>query len=177
MLNDKTTVAPTVVPTVLTTNKPTNTSITSTTTEMQNNNTTTNYHHLSIPQLLHLLSERKIKPSFKDALIVLLLFDDENHHDPLNENVTTAGSSHHAVDVQSAGMAQGRPEQEKQVRQARQVSPDLDVEVGGESDDLIDFEDMQHLTSDYVDHHQDSEDPRAPISKELPAPPPNDKSE
>ncbi|KAJ8066278.1 hypothetical protein OCU04_005357 [Sclerotinia nivalis] len=124
-----------------------------TTITMQNTSPPTNYHNLTIPQLLHLLSERKIKPSFKDALIVLLLFDDENHHSTFNGDATTHNSFRHTVDLQSAGTVQGRSEQEKQAGQARQGSPDLDVRVDGdESNVLIDFEDMQHLTGHYAKH-------------------------
>ncbi|KAB8304466.1 hypothetical protein EYC80_003860 [Monilinia laxa] len=107
---------------------------------------TIDYNLLSVRQLITMLSERRLVPSFKDSLVILLLQDDERQY---RATIQASSSSSTIRPVVIDGQRSGSPELGDQ---------------GGQQASLDDLEDM---VDRYLERRQGSENLRARAEEDL----------
>ncbi|TGO53562.1 hypothetical protein BCON_0121g00380 [Botryotinia convoluta] len=110
------------------------------------------YHYdiIPIPDLLRHLSERGIQPSFRDAMVVMLLLDDENRALAHQNFLFTHGTSNCFVAENSNLVYE---EEDYADSEVGDVSPDHHVDKA----DMMDVE-QSELSSDHSTQHQASEE-------------------
>ncbi|KAF5871739.1 uncharacterized protein Bfra_008763 [Botrytis fragariae] len=119
------------------------------------------YNVIPIPDLLRHLSERGIQPSFRDAMVVMLLLDDENRSLAHQNFHFTHGTANCFV-AENSNLVYEEDFGEREVGDA---SPGRQVQVGddqsgGEQVDKPDMMDVEQseLSSDHSTQHQASEE-------------------
>ncbi|KAF7942127.1 hypothetical protein EAE99_000178 [Botrytis elliptica] len=122
------------------------------------------YHYdiIPIPDLLRHLRERGIRPSFRDAMVVMLLTDDENRSLARQNVRFTPGTANCFVAENSNLVYEEEVYSESEVGDA---SPDSHVQAGDDQPDneQVDKADMMdveqsELSSDHSTQHEASEE-------------------
>ncbi|QSZ29568.1 hypothetical protein DSL72_004083 [Monilinia vaccinii-corymbosi] len=116
------------------------------------NGKTIDYHLLPVRQLITMLSARRLVPSFKDSLVILLLIDDERQYRAANQAPTGPSAIRPVV----AGAQQSR-------------SPEL----GSQEDLQASLDNLEEMADRYLARRQGSENLRSRAEEPNPTLPSN----